>query len=61
MHGMRRLFYPGYCADSIGLDWIRVHGCTVCRHHSAMDTNAYAGWEIEGKVETTLSQGNVVW
>lgn len=30
-------------------------------HHSAMDTNAYAGWEIKGKVETTLSQGNVVW
>eukprot|EP00898_Chlorokybus_atmophyticus_P007714 jgi/Chlat1/7944/Chrsp68S00585 len=30
-------------------------------HHSKTDTNVYEGFEIKGKIETTISRGRVVW
>jgi len=51
----------GSDADICVLNPNAIKKITVEGHHSAMDTNAYDGWEIKGKVETTVSQGNVVW
>lgn len=51
----------GSDADICVLDPNETKKISVEGHHSAMDTNAYEGWEIKGKVVTTLSQGNVVW
>ena len=51
----------GSDADIAVLNPNAIKKITVEGHHSAMDTNAYDGWEIKGKVETTVSQGNVVW
>merc|ERR1712232_193314 len=51
----------GSDADICVLNPNEIKKISVEGHHSAMDTNAYDGWEIKGKVETTLSQGNVVW
>lgn len=38
------------------------HTCKLCESSLCLTTACrYDGWEIKGKVETTLSQGNIVW
>eukprot|EP00040_Diaphanoeca_grandis_P014110 m.71396 g.71396 ORF g.71396 m.71396 type:complete len:514 (-) comp24346_c0_seq1:229-1770(-) len=51
----------GSDADICVLNPNAVKTISVEGHHSAMDTNAYEGWKIKGKVETTISRGKVVW
>ena len=59
--GFPRYIGVGSDADICVLNPNATKKISVAGHHSAMDTNVYDGWEIKGKVETTLSQGKVVW
>lgn len=53
------MVYAGSDADICVLNPDAVKKISVEGHYSAMDTNAYDGWEVKGKVETTLSRGKV--
>jgi dihydropyrimidinase len=36
------------------------HVISVDTHHMDVDYSAFEGWEMQGKVETVLSKGNVI-
>lgn len=52
---------PGADADVIVLDPAARHVISAATHHSRMDTNIYEGYEVQGRVVTTISRGRVMW
>ncbi|KAG6545570.1 hypothetical protein Mapa_012920 [Marchantia paleacea] len=52
---------PGSDADIIILNPKRNTRISAETHHSNIDTNIYEGWNMKGNIETTISQGKVVW
>ncbi|CAM6094923.1 unnamed protein product [Calypogeia fissa] len=52
---------PGSDADLIIFNPNKTTRISARTHHSAIDTNIYEGWTMQGNVEVTISQGNVVW
>jgi dihydropyrimidinase len=52
---------PGSDADIIILNPNATTTISAKTHHSRIDTNIYEGWTMKGNIETTISQGKVVW
>ncbi|KAL4420181.1 hypothetical protein ABPG77_008317 [Micractinium sp. CCAP 211/92] len=51
----------GSDADVVIFDPALEHTISAASHHSAMDTNIYEGYRVQGKVVTTISRGRLVW
>ena len=51
---------PGSDADIVLYDPGASWAISVENHHMNMDYSAYEGFEIQGKVETVMSRGNVI-
>ncbi|OAE23835.1 hypothetical protein AXG93_369s1290 [Marchantia polymorpha subsp. ruderalis] len=52
---------PGSDADIIIMNPKGNTRISAETHHSTIDTNIYEGWSMKGNIETTISQGKVVW
>ena len=49
----------GSDADLIIFDANEKHSLSVKTHHMNVDYSAYEGWELQGKVKTTILRGQV--